>query len=106
MIYRLALLKQINVTYICFGGGWYYGYSFSSFAKSILRRFFPILPSNCTSTNSVFCSISLFKMVPLPNRLCITLSPGLYCCPFGAADVGCCGGGVFCEDGGVTLFAD
>src|SRR5881628_3800469 len=108
MVYRLVLLKKINVTYRGFGGVWYHGYSFSSLAKSILSRFLPILPSNCTSTNSVFCSISLFRMVPLPNTLCRTLSPGLYCCSFGAGGVGGVGGcdeGVFCDGAGVTFFA-
>src|SRR5579859_7688977 len=67
----------------------------------MLKRFFPILPSNCTSTNSVSCSISLLRMVPLPKRLCITLSPGLYCCPFGLAGGVGVGGG-----GGVAFLAD
>ena len=42
-------------------------YIFSSFAKSMLRRFLPCLPWNWTSTNSVPRSISLLRMMPSPN---------------------------------------
>src|SRR5215472_17009126 len=56
-------------------------YNFSKFAKSILRRFFPKLPSNWTSTNSVSPSISLLRMMPSPKRLWRTRSPGVNCCP-------------------------
>src|SRR3982074_2188998 len=59
----------------------------------MLQRFFPILPSNCTSTNSVSCSISLFRTMPPPNMLCRTLSPGLYCWPLGVGGVASCAGG-------------
>src|SRR5258708_21044584 len=59
----------------------------------MLNRFFPIVPSNCTSTNSVSCSISLFRTIPPPNMLCRTLSPGLYCCPLGVGGVAFCGVG-------------
>src|SRR5579863_1660752 len=75
-------------------------YSFSRFAKSMLRRFLPIFPLNWTSTNSVSCSISLLRMTPSPNLSWRTLSPGLYCCPFGFAGLG--GTGVDGVDGGTV----
>ena len=38
--------------------------------------------------------------MPLPNTLCSTLSPGLYCWVFGSTGVG----GVFCDGAGGTFF--
>src|SRR5215469_2310265 len=67
-------------------------YNFSSFAKSMLKRFLPNLLPNCTSTNSVSSCISLLRMVPSPNLSCSTRSPGLNCCPFGLAGLGGAGG--------------
>src|SRR5215469_14008543 len=77
-------------------------YNFSSFAKSMLSRFLPCFPLNCTSTNSVPRSISLCKIIPSPNRSWLTLSPALNCCTFGCA---CSFGGV-CEDGVVFCDSD
>src|SRR6266487_87421 len=74
-------------------------YIFSSLAKSMLNRFLPVFPLNCTSTNSVFCSISLLRMTPSPNLSCRTLSPGLYCCSFGLSGCGAGGGGKFFPEG-------
>src|SRR5579863_2264014 len=68
-------------------------YSFSSFAKSILKCFLPMVPWNCTSTNSVPCSMMLLRMMPSPNLSCNTLSPGLNRCTLGFAGGG---GGVGC----------
>src|SRR5258708_34994160 len=66
----------------------------------MLRRFLPCLPWNCTSTNSVSCTISLLRMTPSPNLSWRTLSPGLNCWPFGLAGIE----GTFDDDsGGVTL---
>src|SRR5258706_12671180 len=81
-------------------------HSFSSFAKSILKRFLPNLLPNCTSTNSVSSCISLLRIVPSPNLSCCTRSPGLNCCPFGLAGAGGVGGVLADDDddsGGVTL---
>src|SRR5258706_8931698 len=79
-------------------------HSFSSFAKSILKRFLPNLLPNCTSTNSVSSCISLLRIVPSPNLSCCTRSPGLNCCPFGLAGAGGVGGVLAVDDGvgGVT----
>ena len=82
-------------------------YNFSSFAKSILKRFLPNLLPNWTSTNSVSSCISLLRIVPSPNLSWSTLSPGLNCCPFGFAGVGGVGGVIllllFCagNEGGI-----
>jgi len=79
VVNKKVLLKQINATCRPFGvssnrsyrmvlyGTVWSSYIFSNLAKSKLRRFFPCLPWNWTSTNSVFCSISLFRMIPSPN---------------------------------------
>src|SRR5947209_892004 len=111
---RNVLLKQINASTRPFGadkqertGGWYFMVQdqiFSSFAKSILKRFLPNLLWNCTSTNSVPCSISLLRIVPSPKVSWRTLSPGLNCCSFGFAAGGGVAG-VFAADVpvGVTL---
>src|SRR5579872_5200648 len=75
-------------------------YNFSSFAKSMLKCFLPMVPWNCTSTNSVPCSMMLLRMIPSPNLSCKTLSPGLNRCTFGFAGGG---GGVGCV-GLLSLF--
>src|SRR5579863_8508493 len=72
-------------------------YSFSNLAKSMLRRFLPCLPWNCTSTNSVSCTISLLRITPSPKVLWRTASPDLNCWLAGFA----AGGGV----AGALLFA-
>src|SRR5215469_640416 len=77
-------------------------YNFSSFAKSMLNRFLPCFPANCTSRNSVSFNISLLRTMPSPNLSCRTRSPALYCCIFGSTGSGARDICSLCDSGDVT----